>query len=135
MPIILWSEKLSVGISMIDSHHQVLIDYINLIHEANRTGKAELELNGLLEKLIDYTGYHFTFEENLMDQNAYPGTLVHKSAHTALISQIKDLKGKLNKGQSGLSIHVINFLKDWLTNHILGEDKKFCAYLVRKGLQ
>ena len=135
MPIIFWSDKLAVGITMIDSHHQVLIDYINQLHEANRTGKAEKEMDGLLNKLIDYTGYHFNFEENLMVQNKYPGQMVHQSAHTTLIAQVKDLKSKLNKGQSGLSIHLINFLKDWLTNHILGEDKKFGAFLTKKGIR
>jgi hemerythrin len=135
MPIILWSDKLTVGIATIDSHHQVLIDHINRLYEANRTGKAEVELGGILDKLIDYTGYHFNYEESLMAQNDYSGLPIHKSAHTALIKQVKDLQEKLNKGQSGLSIHVISFLKDWLTNHILGEDKKLGAFLVIKGVK
>jgi len=133
MPIIIWNDRLSVGIVTIDAHHKVLVDYINRLFDAERTGQADKELNILLDKLIDYTRYHFSFEENLMKQNDYPGLAAHKSAHDALVAQINDVRTKMEKGQAGLSNHVFHFLKDWLTNHILGEDKKFGSHFARKG--
>ena len=135
MPIIQWTEKLSVSVVGIDAHHKVLIDMINQLHDAMRSGKVDQELGDILDKLIEYTDFHFKYEENLMGKNGYPGMVVHKNAHKLLIDQVLDLQAKFKKGQAGLSIHVINFLKDWLANHILGEDKKFGAYLNTKGIK
>ena len=135
MPIIQWTDKFSVNVAGIDAHHKVLIDMINQLHDAMRSGKADLELGVILDKLIEYTDFHFKYEESLMGPNAYPGMGSHKIAHKALIDQVIDLQAKFKKGQTGLSIHVINFLKDWLSNHILGEDKKLGAYLNLKGIK
>ena len=33
-----------------------------------------------------------------------------------------------------ISIEVMNFLKDWLSNHILGSDKRYGPFLNGKGL-
>jgi hemerythrin len=135
MPIILWSDKLSVGIAEIDAHHKGLILIVNQLHDAIRTGKGDQELGVILDKLIDYTGYHFRYEESLMPTNEFAGQSFHEAEHKALLVQVLDLQSKFKKGQTGLSIRVINFLKDWLTNHMLGEDKKLGEYLQQKGMK
>jgi hemerythrin len=133
MPIILWSDKLSVGNAEIDAHHNGLIQIVNQLHDAVRTGKGDVELGEILDKLINYTGYHFSYEESLMKPGEFAGTASHVAEHQALLVQVLDLQAKFKKGQTGLSIRVINFLKDWLTNHILGEDKRLGDYLKQKG--
>jgi hemerythrin len=135
MPIILWSDKLSVGIAEIDAHHKGLINIVNQLHDAIRTGKGDLELGVILDQLIDYTGYHFSYEESLMQPSKFPGQSVHEAEHKALLDQVLDLQAKFKKGQTGLSMRVINFLKDWLTNHMLGEDKKLGEYLTQQGMK
>ena len=34
-----------------------------------------------------------------------------------------------------LTLEVMNFLKDWLTGHILGVDKKYAPFFAAKGLK
>ena len=44
-------------------------------------------------------------------------------------------KKGFDEGKVLLSIDVIDFLKDWLINHIQGSDKKYGPFLNEKGLR
>lgn len=43
-------------------------------------------------------------------------------------------KKELLNGKNTLPMEVFNFLKDWLTEHILISDKKYSKYLNSKGV-
>lgn len=45
---------------------------------------------------------------------------------------LKDLQERLSKGEVALSIEVMDFLKDWLTGHIVEHDKKYGVYINEK---
>ncbi|HUI25858.1 MAG TPA: chemotaxis protein, partial [Candidatus Kryptonia bacterium] len=47
----------------------------------------------------------------------------HKQAHADLLRTVAEFKGKFDKGAVLLTLDVMNFLRDWLTNHILKADK------------
>jgi len=129
----MWSDRLSVGVEEIDAHHKGLIQIVNQLHDAIRSGKGDAELGAILDKLIDYTGYHFSYEESLMGDDTTGFHSEHVAEHKALLEQVLDLQGKFKRGQTGLSLRVINFLKEWLTNHILDDDKKLGEYLNSKA--
>jgi hemerythrin len=130
-----WQDSYSVGITVFDRHHKNLIDLINKLHEAMRAGKASQELNALVANLADYTQLHFSSEEKLLAQHAYPNLSRQVSEHNAFKAKIADFQAKLAKGQIGLSIEVMDFLKNWLANHILGEDQKYGPFLQSKGVK
>ena len=134
MPLIVWSDNLSVGVKQFDDQHKVLIDLINQLHEAMSQGKAQKELDVILEKLIDYTRVHFSNEEKVMGQYAYQRLPIQKTAHINLTERVVDFQKQLQAGKVGLSIQVSNFLKEWLTEHILKEDKQYSAFFKQKGV-
>jgi hemerythrin len=39
MPLINWTDKLSVGVKDIDNQHKKLVGFINLLNDGIRTGK------------------------------------------------------------------------------------------------
>jgi hemerythrin len=135
MPLVEWEPKYSVGIAAIDAQHKNLVDMINQLHEAMRLGKANQELNPVLDRLVEYTNTHFKAEELLLQTNGYPTLADHKKIHSSMVGQITDLKAKLQKSSVGMSVTVSNFLKTWLTDHIMVEDKKYGAYLTQKGVK
>lgn len=135
MPLVEWESKYSVGIATLDAQHKNLVDIINQLHEAMRLGKANQELNPVLDRLVEYTNTHFRAEEHLLQTNGYPTLADHKKIHGSMVGQITDLKAKMQKSSVGMSITVSNFLKTWLTDHIMVEDKKYGAYLTQKGVK
>jgi hemerythrin len=134
MALFNWSDEYSVNIKEIDEQHKVLISLINELHDKMRVGKAKEILAEILEKLIHYTNYHFKYEENLFTSHGYPDSSIHKTVHIGLVHQVKEIKSNFDSGKVVLSMDVMNFLKGWLGNHILGTDKKYSSYLTSKGV-
>lgn len=135
MALIIWKEAYSVNIAEIDNQHKKLIELINNLHDAMITGKAKEEMSKILSSLVDYTLYHFATEEKIFDQYDFPGSKAHKKQHNDLIEQVAALQKKHEDGERVLTIDVMNFLRDWLNDHIMGSDKKgYGPYLNSKGV-
>jgi hemerythrin len=135
MPIVTWDSQLSVNISQFDEHHRQLIGYINQLHDAMTQGKGKDVAGKILDGLIAYTRFHFASEEALMQKYNYPRYLKHKALHEALTRQVIDFQGRYLTGQLGIGIPLSQFLKDWLTNHILGEDIKYGPFFRAAGVK
>ena len=131
MAFVQWSDQLSVGINTIDDQHKKLVSIINRLYDAMKSGKGSEILSEVLSELIEYTKYHFSTEETLMKNNAYPNYQSHKSLHSKLVEKVMDLELDLKAGRIALSVQVFHFLKDWLVNHIQGEDKKYAPFLTK----
>lgn len=135
MAVLSWKPELATDIRQIDADHQKLIGLINELHDAMAAGKANDVLGKILGELISYTKKHFTTEETLMKLHGYPDFAAHKKEHEDLTKTVLELQEKFNAGKGGLTISTFSFLKDWLTRHILGTDKRYAPYLRAKGVQ
>ncbi len=133
-PIMRWSSSLSVGFESIDSQHKVLIDLINSLFREMNSGKGKQAVSSALSKLIEYTGSHFSFEEDLFDKHNYAEKDTHKKIHRKLVAQIVDFQKQFDNGNKDISIELLEFLKDWLIKHIKGTDKKYSSFLQSKGV-
>lgn len=135
MALITWSNLLSTGISEQDNQHKRLIALINQLNEAVLDGKGSDILGEVLSQLIDYTAYHFDYEENLMSMHEFENTAEHKREHVHFAETVTDFKRKFDSGEAVVSVEIINFLRDWLTRHIMKTDKVMGHALVRMGIK
>lgn len=76
-----WTDSLSVGINSIDNQHNKLIDLINTLFSEMNSGTSKHAVSTALAKLIEYTGSHFTFEEDLFAKHGYPEQNAHMEMH------------------------------------------------------
>jgi hemerythrin len=129
-----WSSNLSVNVAEIDTQHKKLIEMINELDSAMKQGKGRTILGGIINGLIEYAGSHFATEEKYFDQFRYPESHSHRSAHTEFVKNVSKFKDNFDKGSLSITIEVMNFLKDWLRNHILRDDKKYTPYFNQKGM-
>jgi len=130
-----WSQSLSVSIAEIDEQHKKLIAMINDLGAGMKAGKGKEVLGPVLNKLISYTGEHFTYEERLFDQHGYAAKASHKLEHTNFVKKIADFKKGFEAGTAMVSIDVMNFLSDWLKNHIMKTDMSYSQFLNGKGVK
>jgi hemerythrin-like metal-binding protein len=135
MSLITWNEKLSVGVEEIDQQHQKLVQLINGLHNHMLAGDASDIMAKVLDRVIEYTGFHFNTEEQLMLKYSYPESETHKHEHKDLVDTAVDLQKKLKSGHAHITMETMHFLQDWLQHHILGSDKKFAQYLQSKGVK
>ena len=129
------SEKYSVWVKSIDGQHGVLFGLINDLYEAMRKGQAQKLTGALLKKLVDYTQTHFAAEEKMMADAKYPGLAEHQVKHRVLIKQVGDFTSRFEKGEIALNLDLMNFVRDWLTNHIQKVDREYGPWLNQHGMQ
>ena len=134
MPLIEWNEKLSVNIRAIDEQHKKWINILNELHDAMKAGKGRDAVGNVLDELVEYTKVHFASEEKLMEANGYPLFSGHKKLHEDMVKEVEFLRSEHSSGAAGLTIEVMQFLKNWLNEHIIGTDKNYGPYLYGKGV-
>ena len=124
-----WLEKYSVGIPQIDTQHQGLVRLINDLHAAMGAGHGSQKVGKILDELVYYTEAHFSYEENLLRQRRYTKLTGHQAEHKRLTGQVVELREKYRNNSITLSLEVMQFLKNWLANHIMGHDQQYAAEL------
>jgi len=135
MPIIKWSEQLSVKISLFDQEHKNLIGIINKLFDAMSKGEGHKELDTILDELISYTITHFKHEEEALQKYNFPGLAEQKKQHEAFVKKIEDTKKEYDGGAIALTMPLIDFLTSWIQNHILKTDSGYSEFLLKAGLK
>ncbi len=125
MAIFTWDEKFSVHVEKMDEQHKKLFDLINQLHEAMSSGKGNAIMVEILSGLKDYTNVHFTEEEKHLQSFNYSGLAEQKKQHKLFIDKIEGYQKDLTEKRLGLSIEVMQFLRDWLLTHIQTIDAKY----------
>ncbi len=129
---ITWSEIYSVNIEEIDKQHKQLIDIINKLFNAFSEGTAEAIIPEIIEELTDYTQSHFKTEEELFVKYNYPDTKKHKDEHSEFINKVEIWTKNYNNNLSNIPYELMDYLKKWLLQHILKEDKAYSKFLNEK---
>lgn len=132
-----WSNELSVGIEEIDEQHKVLVNLINRLFDETVVHQAgtSVVMEEILHELIEYTVIHFAVEESLFRIFHYPETETHIRHHDELKAQVLDIQKKVKQGEAAVNTELLMFLKRWLTNHILQEDKLYAPFLLSQGVK
>lgn len=129
MPIINWNNRYLTGLSEIDEHHQRLFFLINYLYDELYNNSSAEFLNSIFVSLIDYTGYHFSAEEILMNSSEYPNYELHKREHGIFSSRLFEMYRLFSHGRATISLELLTFLQNWLTTHIQLSDVEFGRYL------
>ena len=134
--LVTWSDSAySVGIRAIDVQHKKLVGMINGLHKAMRERASNAAMTRLVDELKNYTVEHFNTEEKLFDRYGYPQKADHKVLHEKFVSQVMEFDSALRSGKAKVTMDVMHFLKDWLVQHIQGEDRKYTSFLNRHGIK
>lgn len=134
MPFLPWSDSFTTGVPDVDRQHQALIAVINDLHDAVRAGTDRSAHIDILERLALYAQEHFELEEGLMESAGFPGLTDHKAQHHTARSTIHHFRNDYLEGRVVLNLDLLNFLKSWLTDHILGSDLQYVGFFKARGI-
>ena len=123
--LITWDATISFGIDSIDQQHHHLVDLVNKLHHAMRSRAGQSVLGATLDELARYTVEHFESEEQMMAAARYPQLEAHKREHEKLVAQVVDFQRQFESGSVTITLDLMNFLSDWLVNHIKGVDRRY----------
>ncbi len=129
-----WNDSYSVHVHQFDAQHQKLFQIINSLADAMRVGKGEDVIREVVGQLAVYTRTHFLQEEVAMRQTGYPDLASHQAQHNKLMADVEKYKADLDHGRKPNLVAVLNFVQNWLVQHIQKSDKKYSDHLNAHGL-
>ncbi len=123
-----WDVKYEVGHERIDFEHHIFLDLVCSFKNKLDQGGSKAKLLSLLREIGKYADFHFTSEENLMEDCAYPDLRHHAQLHAALLGDLHDKTGEFARDRlSGEAL--FDFLFHWFAFHTSKEDKELARHI------
>lgn len=123
-PLIIWSDRYSVGVALLDQHHRHLAQLINRLAECAAERALSESVGDVLDALVRYAEYHFRHEEALMEAAGYPALAEHRGEHLAFCEMISETCYTAMHGIIGID-ELLDYLTRWWQEHILLEDMRY----------
>ena len=130
MNSIAWEEGFSIGHESMDAQHRRmcgLIDQVRgIVHSRIRPDVREAEqvVTDLVHALAD----HFTFENQLMRDTAYPQEASHRAYHMRMLEAISEVMEHWLVGDDASAAYD-DFFHQWYYHHASGADQSFGRWL------
>ena len=109
-----WNESFDVKNAALNEQHKQLFSLIDALDQ-NRTSASHLK------ELLDLVVLHFKTEEDGFAAKGWEGQTAHKAIHDKFVADALAV--------SSVGDGEIQFLKNWLVNHIKGSDFQYVELL------
>lgn len=131
MELLEWKPDIATQISEVDQQHSALFDLVNGMINATADDENDEYLKQGIEKLIDYTIFHFNTEEEILLKRKYPYLKQHQVEHRLITDRILSFKGDLRRYNKLDIIELVAFLQGWIKSHTASSDLEYAAYFNR----
>lgn len=124
----IWRPSFETGIEQIDKHHMTLVQLIVDLKNAHEEHRDAEFANVVVEALRSYAKYHFLAEERIMVSAKYPYIEEHRKEHAFFTEKVNEDFMTTPKGAPSIAMELLDFLKEWLIDHILVKDRNFADF-------
>lgn len=121
-----WEPKYQLHVDQMDNEHKRLIALMNDLFEMHQHEVTYSAIEVKLNELFNYTVTHFKHEEKYFTSLPYEKAESHKIIHRNLIEKLEKHSEKIKKNQK-ISEDFFDFLKVWLSAHIVGIDQGYAS--------
>ncbi|MBT3309805.1 MAG: bacteriohemerythrin [Gammaproteobacteria bacterium] len=123
--MLVWGEQYLTGIPKVDEQHQKLVNLINALSLIVNK-ESSVTLQSIQQELDYYISGHLVYEESLLDRYGFSDGEVHRQQHQKFVEQLKQIRAE------GTAEVLLNYLKQWITQHVLGSDMKYVEFITMK---
>ncbi len=121
------------GIKFVDEEHTKLFEITNRLYEISHDDYIPDKYDYIIEvikELKDYTQYHFGHEEEFMKSINYKKFFSHIVEHNDFVETLEKIDfDTVDFAQEETIMSLLNYLYDWLVNHICVNDMKIAKAL------
>lgn len=116
---------------LLDAEHGQMLHLIEIVETTITAGKDEAAIRDAFDRLITWTAKHFSHENDHMLQTRFPAAQQHIEHHRHLIEMLRGFISANSDENTGVP-DAIQFLEDWLVQHIETDDKALAEFLASK---
>lgn len=123
----IFKDEYKTGIDSIDNEHRRLFEIANQAYE---TLMSEFIMDkydyivSIINELKEYARTHFKHEEEYMLSIKYKKFFAQKLDHDKFLEKLDNYDlVSIDENQRDALLELLEFLNDWLTNHIVKSDK------------
>jgi hemerythrin-like metal-binding protein len=132
-----WIENAGTGVAIFDAEHRQMSDMAMDFYDAILSGESQSALSAHFKALTAVAAEHISHEENYMRFAEYPELERHSAVHRQMMQELDrapltNIRNSENRAARALE--VLRFLKHWLMDHVLSDDRKLGAYLNCRGI-
>jgi len=121
-----WDEnKFTVGNKELDFQHRTIFNLIDELETHQEMIDDAERVNELINSLIEYSKYHLSYEEYLLEVKGYSQLSSHKELHWDYIAKVSDFSIAATYQDKNQLKGILDFLRAWWNDHILVEDMKY----------
>jgi hemerythrin len=135
------TDDLITGIERIDLQHRALVAILNEASAKLAEGQSTQTIERITRDLLAYAIYHFETEEALIEASGYhvaaaDEAAAHVREHRRFSAQVVAMRDDLRNGKAVSYETLLDFLGDWLVDHILNTDMRLAKFIAadRAGL-
>ena len=126
-----FTDEYKTDIDFVDAEHKKLFEIIERTYEVINDYYLHDKYDhivSIINELKDYTKLHFKDEEEYMEKIGYEGLAAQKLAHESFVDRLTGINmEEVDDGQQEYLFELIDYLLEWLKNHILKMDKQIPA--------
>ncbi len=128
-------DRFKVNVSLIDEQHKKLFELIDKTSTVENFSKNPKNALKILDHMTEYALEHFKTEEHYMEKFHFTGYQSHKNEHIDFVNAITDYKSKAVGDDGEIISEILDYLMEWLINHIQVTDKKYIDCFKKNGLK
>lgn len=134
-----WNTQKAAGIRVIDEQHGILLDGLNELRTALKTGEECERVRVLLNRVAELARLHVASEERLLEQHHFPGLAKYRAEHALLLNQLEARPAHCNSGSRYRQPDSVNelaeFLRSWFVAHVEEAGSAYGPWLLEHGVR
>lgn len=131
-----WKEEYNLNIEEIDKQHKKLLEIgkraydIAIIDDGYDRYD---EIMTIIDELLEYTKYHFEYEEKMLKEYNYDHIHNQEEEHGFYVYKINEVASRdeqdIDDNQRKVVLEIIDFLSEWISKHINVADRQYAVFL------
>lgn len=134
-----WDNRYLIGINTIDDQHKIMFEIGNRLSGMTISKMKEdrfIDILVLVNELLIYSTDHFKDEEKYMRTINYPDLKNHIIGHNKFLDYVSSIDIlNLDANQESVVTDLLEFISNWISNHILISDQKIVEHLENKSFK
>ncbi|MCQ2252775.1 MAG: GAF domain-containing protein [Bacteroidales bacterium] len=127
-------ENYAIGLNIIDSQARKWIEIINRLYAEFKKKSGPKMIVAGIDELIDYSGYHFGFEDKYLKDFNYVKYDEFKQAHDLFLNTLQSNRASYLDGESICLVKTMTFIKSWMVTYKAMIDTDFVNMFKSHGL-